>query len=397
MKTTILKRIALLFAAALMLSPALAQDNTGSTSTLSRRTDGPGRKKQSEAEGPQVTDRMQAFFDDSGSSVSDADRQWMRVIYREIDLDDDANAALYFPEDIVEGQENLFRIIMRLLANDQFKAYEYLDGREVFNDENVVNVGEMLDRFSIMHTDAKGSTAKNPRYTIHPSDVPTNEVLSYYIIEQWEFDTRSNKTRTIVQAICPVLHRAGDFGGEAVRYPMFWVKLSDLRPWMAQQQIFINDDNNLPSATYDDFFTLNMYKGDIYKTRNLKNKSMAQLYPDPDQRKAAMDSIQNRLTSYDRNLWVPDREEVIASADKKKGKNNKKSTAKAAETDETDENAEITDNSDEQPEQAAEKQSSKRNTGRAKRSDASKKSKVKESKIKQNNSSNAVRSVRRRK
>ena len=61
---------------------------------------------------------------------------------------------------------------------------------------------------------------------------------------------------------------------------MFWVKLDALRPVsLLRQYIFVDDDNNLPKCTYDDFFTLNMYDGDIYKTRNLKNKSMVQKYP----------------------------------------------------------------------------------------------------------------------
>ena len=400
MKNSIFKRIALVAFALLTVSVAtLAQYNQTSSSTLTRRSGDGARKKTTEVEGPQVTERMQAFYDDSGNTITDADRQWMRVIYRELDLDNDKNAALYFPEDIVEGQENLFRIIMRLLANGQIKAYEYLDGREVFNDENQVNVGEMLDRFSIMHTDAKGSTAKAPRYTIHPSDVPTNEVLSYYIIEQWEFDTRSNKTRTIVQAICPVLHRAGDFGGEAVRYPMFWIKFNDLRPWLAQQAIFVDDDNNLPTATYDDFFTLNMYEGDIYKTRNLKNKSMAQMYPDPDKRKAAQDSIQNRLTNYDKNIWVPDREEVIAAKEKKNKKESEEQAAAAETETKTDDQASQSSEAAETSKETKavkEEKEAKRSTKRTTKK-TNQKSKVKETKVKSNPSSNATRSVRRRK
>lgn len=381
MKTGILKRIAPALIALMALPLTVsAQDNQGSTSTLSRRTGTEGRKKTGDAEGPQVTQRMQSFYDDSGNTITDADRQWMRVIYRDIDLDNDKNAPLYYPEDLIENQENLFRIIMRLLANGQIKAYEYLDGREVFNEENEVKVGEMLDRFSILHSDAKGSTARNPRYSIHPSDVPTNEILSYYLIERWEFDTRTNRTKAVVEAICPVMHRAADFGGEAMRYPMFWIKFSDLRPWLAQQQIFIDDNNNLPTATYDDFFTLNLYEGDIYKTRNLKNKSMVQLYPDPDERKAAQDSLQKQLTSFDRQIWVPDREEVIASS-----KNKKKETAEVSEE----------NNETEVDTAAIEEEKPKRTTKRT--SKKTQKTKVKETKVKSSSSSNAARSVRRRK
>lgn len=378
------KRLTVVLIAALTLGfVAEAQTTEQSTSTLTRRTAADRKRDRDETEGPQVTQRMQAFYEADGDNITDADRQWMRVIYRELDLDDDKNAALYFPEDITEGQENLFRIIMRLLADGKIKGYEYLDGREVFDAENEIKVGEMLDRFYILHSEAKGSTPKNPRYTIHPSDVPTGEVLSYYIIEQWEFDNRTNKTRTLVQAICPVLHRSGDFGGEAVKYPMFWVKFSDLRPWLAQQSIFIDDDNNLPSATYDDFFKMNMYTGEIYKTRNLKNKSMAQLFPDPERRKTAQDSIQSRLESYDKNLWVPDREEVIATKTKKSA-----TEIAQADTDNPDETVSAEATTDNTP---------KRTTKRTAKKTTTKAPKVKETKIKSNSASNATRSVRRRK
>lgn len=130
--------------------------------------------------------------------------------------------------------------------------------------------------------------------------MPANEVLSYYLLERWEVDKRSNRMRTTVEAICPVLHRSGDFGGEAIKYPMFWMKMDALRPYLTQQSIFIDDDNNLAKYNYDDFFQLALYEGDIYKTRNLRNKSMMQLYPDPDSLKHAQDSIQNYLVNYEK-------------------------------------------------------------------------------------------------
>ena len=118
--------------------------------------------------------------------------------------------------------------------------------------------------------------------------------------------------RSRVEAICPVLHRAGDFGAEAVRYPMFWVKYDELRPFITTQNIFTDDDNNLATCTYDDFFQLGLYEGDIYKTRNLKNKSLMQLHPDPDDLAHARDSIQQRLDDYEKKLWVPSLEELAA-------------------------------------------------------------------------------------
>ena len=388
MKTIYRTAICAFALAALAQGPeVVAQDQSTSTAVQRRTSGSRTRHGQGEASGPQVTQRQQAFYEDAGENITDADRQWMRIIYRQLDLDKDKNAPLYFPEENIDGQENLFRIIMRLLANNQIHAYEYLDGREIFTEQYQVKVRDLLDRFHIIYTDAKGSTDRNPRFTIQEADVPTNEVLSYYISERWEFDTRNNRMRTIVEAICPVLHRSGDFGGEAVKYPMFWIKFADLRPWLAQQHIFTSDDNNLPTCTYDDYFTLNMYEGEIYKTRNLKNKSLMQLYPDPEEMTKAQDSIQRRLDSFEAKLWVPDREEVIAQKGSGKSKKGNAETV-AADNTEAANGAEAVSNAEEKQEKQP-KRSTKRSSKR------SKSSSVKESKA--SKSASATRSVRRRK
>ena len=372
-----------------------AQDSSSSSSSIVRRRAG-GRERDAAAT-PGVTDRMQQFY--RQNEQSDADRLWMRVIYRALELDNPKNAALYYPEEVIDGQENLFRIIMRLLADNQIAAYEYLDGKEIFTDKYKLKVRDMLDRFHVLYTDAKGSTEKNPKFTIEESDVPANEVLSYYILERWEFDARSNKTKRRVEAICPVLHRSDDFGADAVRYPMFWVKLDALRPYLAQQYIFIDDDNNLPKYTYDDFFTLTMYDGDIYKTRNLTNKSMVQMFPDPDDLKRAQDSIQNRLDTFDKNIWVPSREEVIAAREAREAAEAAaEAAAEGTPIQARDGNAE---------EEATEKKTSRSRRGSASRSSRKKetadKPAKKEKKAKAHkpkaakSSSSAVRSVRRRK
>ncbi|MBO5271494.1 MAG: gliding motility protein GldN [Muribaculaceae bacterium] len=350
-----------------------------------RKRSGEDRNRNKQENGG-VTQRMQSFFEEE--PVSDADLMWMRVIYRQLDAETTNNAPIFFPEEKTQDQENLFRIIMRLVINNQITAYEYLDGREIFTDQYRINVRDMLDRFHVLYEEAKGSTEKNPKFVIDDSDVPANEVLSYYIIERWEFDSRSNEMKTRVEAICPVLHRSGDFGGEAIKYPMFWVKLQDIRPWLTQQYIFIDDDNIIPKYTYDDYFLLTMYKGDIYKTRNIQNKSMMQLYPDEKDRKRAQDSIQARLENFDKKLWVPDREEIIA--------NREAAEAASDSNDNIEENDSTAAKSTEKV--ATEKKEEKKSSSRSSRSKkpVKRESKVKESKPK-TNSNNAVRSVRRRK
>ena len=302
-----------IFAAALLIGcSATASAQTESTASVVRRAKADAQKANAKKNGG-VTDRMQSFYE--VKTKSDADLQWMRVIYRNLDIKQDKNTCLFYPEEPNQDGQSLFFIIMRLLINNQISAYEYLDGREMFTDQYKVKVKDMLDRYGVIYTNAKGSTEKNPKFAIEDADIPGNEVLSYYIIERYEFDRVSGSVHRNVEALCPVLHRAAEWGGEAVRYPMFWVKLADLRTYLTQQYVFTDDDNNLPRYSYDDYFARNMYRGEIYKTKNLRNKTLMQLYPDPDDLKHAQDSIEARLASFDKNLWVPSREELQARAE----------------------------------------------------------------------------------
>ena len=356
---------------------ALAQDESG---VVRRRTPG-GRNTEKDETG--MTERMKAFYEEQ--EQSDANVEWMRVIYRSIDLTDATNMALYYPELPNEDGQNLFFIIMRLLADGKIPAYEYLDGRELFTEQYRINVSEMLDRFHVLYTEAKGSTERNPRFTIEESDVPANEVLSYYIIERMEFDRLEGKMKKKVTAICPVLHRTDDFGGDAVRYPMFWVEMDDIRPYISQQYVFTDNDNNHARYNLEDFFVMGMYKGSIYKTKNLRNLSMVQMFPDPEDLKRAQDSIENRLESFDRNLWIPSREELQAIAEAREAAAD--STALASASDEED-GIVIRDRDEDNQEKEPKNK-------RSKRTKKPKTSNVKKAKV--SNSGSAVRSVRRRK
>lgn len=375
MKNILLTAISLLIAAGVF-----AQESSSSSVVRRRSGDRPGSQTGTQG----VTQRMQSHLEEN--PATDSELQWMRVMYRELDLTKDENGALYYPDEPVDGQENLFRIILGRMADGSLGAYEYLDGREVFTDDYKVKMRDVLDRFHILYTDAKGSTEKNPKFTIEESDVPASEVLTYYIIEKWEFDRRSNRMRNRIEAICPVLHRAGDFGGEAVRYPMFWVKYDDLRPFLTTQTIFTDDDNNLATCTYDDFFRLGLYKGDIYKTRNLKNRSLMQLHPDPDELAHARDSIQDRLDNYEKKLWVPSLEELAER---------REAAAKAAELAEASADGEtvVSDGSTVRSSRATR---TRRGASAKSQAAKSKPAKVKKAKAPKSTSSSAARSVRNR-
>jgi gliding motility associated protien GldN len=181
-----------------------------------------------------MTTRAQISFPTENKMSEDVN--WRRDIYRELDLNDDANAGLYYPVEPMGTQMNLFtymfKLMMRGSARGGIDAYEYtLDGNENFTDSAKIKPLKFLDDYHIYYerTD-RGIRLEN-------SDIPSAEVKGYYIKESAYYDQVSATFHTKVQAICPILSRDDDFGGKATKYPLFWVKYSDIAPFLAKQTI----------------------------------------------------------------------------------------------------------------------------------------------------------------
>ena len=373
----------------------------GSNAQVTKRSgsDTRQRDKDKKSGAAAISDRQQAFYEIK--EPNDADLQWMKVIYRELDLTKGKNAALLYPEMPNQDGQNLYFIIMRLLAKNQISAYDY--EAEIFDEDHKINVADMFFNHYIDYTEAKGSTPKNPIYEFEDADIRGNQCLSYYVIEKWEFDTRSNQMKARVEYLCPVLHQMDDWSGETGKYPMFWVKLNDIRPYLAQQYVFTDDDNNLPRYSIDDFFKLNMYTGDIIKTKNLRNMALKQMYPEPEALKHAQDSIEQRLQRFNKDLWVPPLEELQARAEAEE-----KALAEAeGELVEGEEGAEVAEGeAGTKDEEKTVTRTTKRGSKSSKDTKKSSKSKGKEKKTKikerkpktsTQQVNNAVRSVRNRK
>jgi len=199
---------------------------------------------------------------------------WRRDIYREIDLNEEANAGLYYPVQPQGKQMNLFTYIFKLAQGGYIPIYEYSvanDGNDDFSDGAKVKLKTVLDNYHIFYEEQDG------KLKIDNSDIPSQEVMKYFLKESAYYD-QSNATFHIKPlALCPVMMREDDFGGEAAQYPLFWIKYSDLEPYLSRQTIMTSDVNNAAVMSMDDYFTLNKYKGKIYKTNNMLGKTLAQL------------------------------------------------------------------------------------------------------------------------
>ena len=255
------------------------------------------QKKAAQQNGDTPTLRAQISF--PTALLMDEDVVWRRDIYRELDLNNEANAALYYPVEPKGNQMNLFTTIFRLMMTGKVTVFQYrMDGNEIFAAADRVDPKSFLDNYHIYY-----EKQANGRIKLDNSDIPSREVKSYYIKESSFFDQRSATFHTKVLALCPIMTREDDFGDGGTRYPLFWVKYDDLAPYLTRQQVMTSNLNNAVVMSIDDYFARNQYKGKIYKTNNLLGQTLSQYCTTDSAMAKEQKRIEAELVAFEKNIW----------------------------------------------------------------------------------------------
>ena len=243
-----------------------------------------------------ITTRAKIGFPTTAAMSEDV--VWRRDIYREMSLEDDANAGLYYPVEPMGSQMNLFTYLFKLMMSGYVKAYEYrLDGNEVFDESAKVKLLDFLDNYHIFYE------RKDGKVRLDNSDIPSREVKGYYIKESAYYDQGTSTFHRKVLALCPIMMREDDFGDGATKYPLFWMKYDDIAPFLSKQTIMTSNINNAATMSIDDFFTLNRYKGKIYKTTNMLGRTLAQYCPDDSTMAREQQRIEQELLDFENNIF----------------------------------------------------------------------------------------------
>ena len=286
-----MKRIAIIAALACTALSVVAQP------AARRQEQQKQQQQQQKSNADNMTTRAQISFPVAQAMSEDV--VWRRDIYREIDLNKDANGGLYYPVEPMDKQVNLFTYIFKLALNNYIPVYEYrLDGNESFTDSARVKMKTVLDNYHIFYEEKDG------KLRVENSDIPSAEVKLYYLKESAYYDQANSSFHRKVLSLCPVMLREDDFGGEASKYPLFWVKYSDLEPYLSRQTVMTSNLNNAATMSMDDYFTLNRYDGTIYKTNNMLGKTLAQMCEgDTTKLTAEQKRIEAELKAFEENIF----------------------------------------------------------------------------------------------
>jgi gliding motility associated protien GldN len=230
--------------------------------------------------------------------IREANVKWSKRIERVIDVREKQNKVMHWP------RNPFYLIVWNAAMDGAISAY--------VNDSltSIVKPEDILKQVSITST----VMIPNPENPDDPYDlVPTEvsevyepqKITKYRIMEDWIFDYNYSDFRAQIIAIAPLWKPLTESGIELGEVPLFWLKMDDLRPILANQEIF-NSQNDASRMSFDHFFQMRMFNSYIVKESNMYDLDIAYFEEFRDDGVAALlesDRIKNDLFILEHDLW----------------------------------------------------------------------------------------------
>jgi len=245
-------------------------------------------------------------------SVKQNDVMWQVTIWREIDLREKRNHALYFP---TEPQGNF-----RSLAQVIFDAIDMMNpdnenALPLYTDENC-NIKRDRNEIQSVLRNSRQIQQFDPD-TGDPIDDITiddpftaSQIMYYRLKEVWFFDKNRGELNVRILEIEPFFEYEKDGANlneddvaDFTKRRLGYIKYDELRPYLSQQQY--HTGNPALQLTFDDVLTWKRYFSSyIIAEGNIQNNREIQDYiKNPRDQRLESERIMNRIRNFESELW----------------------------------------------------------------------------------------------
>lgn len=229
---------------------------------------------------------------------------WSKTLWRMIDLREKVNHPMYFPQMPTDGRQSLFTYMFKLIKDGKINAYRYNEAKEDFSASNIMPFSEivgpeMLDLIYDIELDENGDSVG---IRVNEADIPSRQIFKFYLKEVWYFDKHESTMKVKVLGLCPQRYwNSADLG--ETKAALFWVNYDEIRPYLAQQPVVLNDFNNSQRMSYDDLFLKRRFSSYIYKESNIYNRSLIEYCNSVEEVHAEQERIKKEILNYEQDLW----------------------------------------------------------------------------------------------
>lgn len=235
--------------------------------------------------------------------IREANVKWSKRIHRVIDTREKQNKVMHWPR-------NPFYLI---IWNSVMQGVEGFTPVAAYATDSLDRrvTPEEINKNTSIHTTQWVPNPENPDDPYDLVEVPLDiefnpeDIEKYRIMEDWIFDYNYSDFRARIIAIAPLYRPLTESGIELGEQPLYWVKMDDLRPILAQQETF-NSKNDAARLSFDHWFQMRQFNSYIVKESNMYDLDIKHFEEFRDDGVAALlesDRIKNDLFILEHDLW----------------------------------------------------------------------------------------------
>jgi gliding motility associated protien GldN len=241
---------------------------------------------------------------------------WHVTIWREIDLREKRNHALYFP---TEPQGKFKSLGQTILDAIDMNNPDNENALPLYTDEYCNEKKERSEIINVLKNSKKildidPDTGEPIGEKTIDDPFTASQIMYYRLKEVWFFDKNRGELNVRILEIEPFFEyeREGvtNLGDEdnvlaaKQRRRLGWIKYDELRPYLAQQQYY-TPSNVALNITFDDVLTWKRYFSSyIIAEGNIHNDRQIQDYiKNPRDQRLKSEEIMNQIRNYESELW----------------------------------------------------------------------------------------------
>lgn len=242
--------------------------------------------------------------------IREDDAVYMQRVWREIDVQEKINIPFAYKAQSEFGDQRFITILLRAIKDNDITAFSAAGGDDRFTTPLTwTQIAELLvgspevKQMPDWENDPDGSKGL-VKDTLINAEFNPDVIQRYWIKEDVIFDKESSRLYTRILGIAPIKTITNEDGSFRAVTPVFWVYYPDLRPMLAQHEVY-NGKNFGARMSWEELFESRMFGSRIIKsTINNPNDMFIDGYvKDPILALLEGENIKEKIFNYEQDLW----------------------------------------------------------------------------------------------